>query len=206
MPPAHPKLGKVAGTVTDPVTHDPIVGVPVTLAFQGGGRTNPTDVTDGSGHYAIGGVPVGHYGKIAVLGGGYDPSAKPVKVTASGATVDLQTRRDWAASSGGASIPSHTGPNYGGCGPAEVIDLSQATAWSTTSFNSGNGYVSRNMVIKLGGQVDVSDVRDGPVGRVRRWRECVHRRLQDRDLDHDRGRSLDPCGPRAPSTPTTTAR
>ncbi|HEY2877322.1 M36 family metallopeptidase [Nocardioides sp.] len=162
MPPAHLKLGKVAGTVTDPITHDPIVGVPVTLAFQGGGKTNPTDVTDGSGHYAIGGVPVGHYGKITVLGGGYEPSAKPVKVTSSGATVNLQTRRDWAASSGGASITSHTGPNYSGCGPSEVIDLSQATAWSTTSFDSGNGYVSRKIVIKLGDQVDVSNFAMDP--------------------------------------------
>jgi hypothetical protein len=79
-----------------------------------------------------------------------------VTVTAGVVTKDLKAKRDWAASSGGASIASHTGPAYGGCGPAEAIDLNEATGWSTTSYGSGHAYTSRHIVIDLGRKVDVS--------------------------------------------------
>jgi hypothetical protein len=91
-----------------------------------------------------------------VLGAGYEPTSEAVTVTAGGVTQDFKTRRDWAASSGGASIVAHTGPAYGGCGPAEAIDLNQATGWSTTSYGSGHAYTSRHIVIDLGRKVDVS--------------------------------------------------
>jgi hypothetical protein len=156
MPPKTTATGTIEGRVTDPATNDAVAGVPVTLAFQGSGPANPTDVTDGSGRYQIDGVPVGTYAKLQVLGAGYEPASKPVTVTAAGATVTFRTKRDWAASSGGASIASHTGPAYGGCGPAEAIDLNQATGWSTTSYGSGPAYTSRHIVIDLGRKVDVS--------------------------------------------------
>jgi hypothetical protein len=157
MPPSQSQVGSVEGFVTDKnAPHDPIVGVPVTLAFQGGGIVNPTAITDGSGHYQIKNVPVGHYAKLAVVGAGYEGATARVNVTAGGATVNLQTRRDWAASSGGASIAAFTGPNYEGCGPYEAIDLNQSTGWSTDTFGSGSAYRSRNLVIDLGRKVDVS--------------------------------------------------
>jgi extracellular elastinolytic metalloproteinase len=157
-PPTQPELGSVGGTVTDTGTGDPIVGVPVSLAFQGSGDVNPTAITDGTGHYLIEGVPAGKYGKVAVSGAGYEVATGRAHVPSGGtATVDLQTRRDWAASSGGASIASFSGPDYDGCGVEEAIDLSQATVWSTTSYTSGSGYRSRHLVINLGQPVDISE-------------------------------------------------
>jgi extracellular elastinolytic metalloproteinase len=89
MPPAHPGLRTIQGTVTDSQTSDPMEGVPVTLAFQGKGTANPTAVTDAAGHYAIHGVPEGTYTKLQVTGAGFESTRASVTVGGTGATQDF---------------------------------------------------------------------------------------------------------------------
>ena len=102
VPPATPVMGTITGTVTDQDSGDPVSGVPVTLAFQGGNTTaNPTAITAVDGTYTLGPVPVGEYGKLVVNGSGYDVTSSPVTVDAGGTTADFEVRRDWAAASGG---------------------------------------------------------------------------------------------------------
>jgi extracellular elastinolytic metalloproteinase len=164
MPPKHVALSTVQGTVTDGDTHAPMKGVPVTLAFQGKGAANPTAVTDANGHYAIHGVPVGHYRKLEVGGGGgFEPTRVAVTVGAAGATQDFAVRRDWAAASGGATVASFTGANYSsfGCGPDGAIDLSQATGWGSnagpgTNDNPTGTFHAKQIVIDLHHVVDVT--------------------------------------------------
>ena len=118
--------------VTDRDSGEPVAGVPVTLAFQGGaGIANPTAITGPDGSYSLGPVPVGTYPKLQVNGAGFQPVIQPVTVTAAGGKGDFQVRKDWAAESGGASVADFNGPDFSdfGCGPAQAIDLSQATGW-----------------------------------------------------------------------------
>ena len=164
LPPSGSVTGTVTGTVTDRDTGHPVAGVPVTLAFQGGaGIANPTAVTGSDGTYSLGPVPAGSYGKLIVSGAGYEPASSPVTVAAGGATADFVVRRDWAASSGGASISDFNGPNYGayGCGPAQAIDLSRATGWSSTTGDDNgdptNVFVPKHITVDLGRAVDVSE-------------------------------------------------
>ena len=82
-------------------------------------------------------MSAGTYPKV-VAGGraGYDPVVATVTIKRRGTTThDFATRRDWAASSSGASIAGFTGPNFTpyGCGPGGAIDLSYATGWGSTS-------------------------------------------------------------------------
>ncbi len=163
VPPSGNATGTVTGVVRDRDTHEPLAGVPVTLAFQGGaGIANPTAVTDANGSYSLGPVPAGDYGKLVVNGAGYDPERTSVTVTAGGTTRDFDVRRDWAAYSGGARIKEFNGPDYGafGCGPRQAIDNSQATGWSTTTGdNRGtptNQFRPKHLVVDLHRTVDVS--------------------------------------------------
>jgi extracellular elastinolytic metalloproteinase len=163
-PPKHPALRTVHGTVTDSGgTHQPLKGVPVTLAFQGKGIVNPSAVTDVNGHYAIHGVPEGVYHKLVVNGGGFQPARATIKVGPSGATKNFAVRRDWAAASGGATIASFTGANYSGfgCGPKGAIDLSQSTGWGSnvgpgTSDAPTNTFHPKHIVVNLHRPVHVT--------------------------------------------------
>lgn len=158
LPPATDDTGEVTGTVTDTDSGKPVAGVPVSLAFQGGGApANPTSVTDADGHYDIAGVPAGHYAKLAVTGAGYTTEAVAVDVPANGSiTQDLQIRRDWAASSGGGQASTPDGDRYQGCAPAQTIDLNQGTVWSTSTFGRGHSYHGKTLVVRLPDLVDVS--------------------------------------------------
>jgi len=168
VPPTGTRTAGITGTVKDADSGTPVSGITVTLAFQGGsGAANPSAVTDASGRYTLGPVPVGTYPKLSVTGSGYDPVTSAVTVGNSGATKDFSVRRDWAASSGGATIASFTGPDYGpGCGPAGAIDNSQSTGWgSTTGDDAGtptNVFAPKNVVIDLQRQVDVSQLAVDP--------------------------------------------
>lgn len=157
-----PGTGTITGTVTDSESGDPIEGAVVTLKFQGSGTTNPTTTTAADGTYSLGPVPAGEYGALVLGAPGYEPTSSPVDVTAGGTTQDAVIRRDWAASSGGASIASFTGPDYGpGCGPEKAIDLSQAVGWgSTTGDDDGtptNTFVPKNLVVALPAPIIVSE-------------------------------------------------
>ncbi len=82
-------------------------------------------------------------------------------MSATGAVQNFSLRRDYAASSGGATIAAFTGPDFGpSCGPAQAIDNSQATGWgSTTGDDAGtptNVFVPKSIVIDLKQAVKVS--------------------------------------------------
>jgi hypothetical protein len=163
MPPAHPVLKTIHGTVTDTGTGDPLSDVPVTLAFQGMGTANPTAVTDANGHYTIHRVPEGRYAKLQVTGAGFQPTRVKVTVGAAGATKDFSVRRDWAAASGGATVKSFSGANYAsfGCGPRGAIDLSQATGWGSNAGMGSNDsptgtFHAKQIVIDMHRTVDVT--------------------------------------------------
>lgn len=169
VPSASGDTGTITGTVTNKDTGEAVANVPVTLAFQGGDSVvNPTAITDADGHYAIGPVPVGEYGKLVVTGAGYDTTSTSVTVTDSGGTADLKVRRDWAAKSGGAEVTSSNGPNWDdyGCGPSNAIDGSQATGWSSTTGDDNgtptNVMVPKFMVVKLPQGVDVTEIGVDP--------------------------------------------
>jgi hypothetical protein len=89
LPPATLDLQEITGKVTDAVTHLPVAGMTVRLAFQGAGVANPVAVTDNTGTYVIHDVPVGHYGKVQVSGKGYHAARKPVTVVPGGTTLNF---------------------------------------------------------------------------------------------------------------------
>jgi len=167
-PPANPETAFITGKVTDVDTGAPVGGVTVTLAFQGGvGPKNPSATSAPDGTYRLGPVPVGTYQKLAATGPGFDPVTSSVTVTADGGTGDFAVRRDWAASSGGGSIASFTGPDFGpACGPPLAIDNSQVTGWgSTTGDDAGtptNVFVPKSIVIALPRAVNVSQFAVDP--------------------------------------------
>ncbi|CAN5454180.1 hypothetical protein BH09ACT12_BH09ACT12_23160 [soil metagenome] len=128
--------GAITGTVTD-TNGDPVAGALVLVAGHTSGETgNYSDVTSADGTYTIGGVVPGTYPKVVALADGFATDAAPASVTPDSATtLDFSLRRDWAAASGGASIVSFDGVDYTpyGCGPNELIDLSQGTGWGSTT-------------------------------------------------------------------------
>jgi extracellular elastinolytic metalloproteinase len=167
-PPANPRTASITGKVTDKDSGKPVVGITVTLAFQGGaGAANPSAVTGSDGTYRLGPVPVGTYQKLAVSGAGYDPATSPVTVTPSGAVKNFTVRRDYASSSGGAAITDFNGPDYGpACGPPQAIDNSQSTGWgSTTGDDDGtptNEFVPKFIVVDMQQAVDVTEFAVDP--------------------------------------------
>ncbi|MGI8524378.1 MAG: M36 family metallopeptidase, partial [Nocardioides sp.] len=167
VPPTSRTRGYVTGTVTDSQTHDPLSGVPVTLAFQGRGEANPTAITDAHGHYRLGPVPAGRYRKLTVSGGGFQPVTRAVTVTGGDTTVGFRLVRDYAASSGGASVTEATGTDYTayGCGPDLAIDLSQATGWVTNAGVTDaetKTVVPKHFTVDLGRQIEVNSLGVDP--------------------------------------------
>ena len=162
IPPTNTRTAAISGKVTDQDSGTPVPGITVTLAFQGGnGTANPSAVSAADGSYTIKDVPVGSYSKLTASGAGYDPATTSVVVGNGGATKDFSLRRDYAASSGGATITDFNGPDFGpACGPLQAIDNSQATGWgSTTGDDAGtatNVFVPKHIVIDLKQSVKVS--------------------------------------------------
>jgi extracellular elastinolytic metalloproteinase len=165
-PPAgRPHDGKVAGTVTDPTTGDPVQGAVVQVTGQG---DQYTTTTNADGEYAILGLVTGRYAKVAASGPGFIGDASPAKAVRvddfdpSVNSVDFEIIRDWAASSGGAAVADFDGPDFTefGCGPADAIDLSLLDGWgSTTGNNDGdptNVFVPKSITIALPRAVDVT--------------------------------------------------
>jgi hypothetical protein len=163
VPPKSIKTGSISGTVRDGDSNAPIGGVTVSLKFQGAGPTNPSARTQSDGTYEIDDVPAGHYGKVTAQGKGY-LQTKSVTVSASGTTtLNFTPQFNWAGPGSGATISSSTGKDYSdiGCGPAEAIDGSQASGWSTsagpgTSTDGSGGFFAKNIVVKLAQPIHIS--------------------------------------------------
>jgi extracellular elastinolytic metalloproteinase len=163
--------GLVAGTITDSVTDAPIPAALVQVTGQG---DQYSTLTDANGHYAIGGLVVGTYAKVAVSApGSFFPNAVPGTAVSAPDfdpatdSTDISLTHDWAAQSGGASIADFTGPDFSPqCGPEGAIDLSQGTGWgSTTGDNAGtptNVFQPKFIVVELPQPIDITEFRVDP--------------------------------------------
>jgi hypothetical protein len=165
-PAAGTPTGTVTGTVTDIDSTHGASGVQV--GFGGHNSGFPGDyqaVTDGSGKYTISGVYAGTYPALIAGGAGFEGQIKRgVSVPSHTITVNFQVRRDWAASSGGASIASFTGVDYStfGCGPTGDIDQSLSTGWGSETNPVAGIPGPKNIVIKLPKAVNVTELSIDP--------------------------------------------
>jgi hypothetical protein len=171
-PPAkHPHDGTIAGFVTDPTTGDPVVGAVVQVTGQG---DQYTATTDKDGFYEIDNLVTGRYAKVAASGPGYFGRAHRGRAVSFGKFkapddfTNFKIIRDWAATSGGASVTAFDGPDYSafGCGPEGALDTSLSTGWgSTTGNNNGdptNVFVPKALTVKLPKAVDIHTFQVDP--------------------------------------------
>jgi hypothetical protein len=159
-PAADTPRGSLTGTVTDQDTSAPVSGV--TVAFGGhasGFAGDYAATTAANGTYTITGIIPGTYAKVTAKGAGYDTQVRTISIASHAQTADWRVRRDWAASGGGGSIVSSTGPDYSdyGCGAAALIDQSQASGWGSDVAAGG-----QNAIVKLSGTVDITDLVINP--------------------------------------------
>ena len=159
--------GTLQGLITDPVTGDPAPGATVTIT----GHPEYSDTANANGLYQINNIRAGKYQKLVVLGSGYETVVRALSVPSGGARrVDFETRRDWAASSGGANLDDFNGPDFTpfGCGPGAAIDGSQGSGWgSTTGDDAGtptNTPVPKFVVVELPRTIDIAAGTDPAAG------------------------------------------
>jgi extracellular elastinolytic metalloproteinase len=169
MPPApHAAKGSIAGTVTDRDSGRPVPGVSVTFGGHSSGFAGSyAAVTGTDGHYQIKNIVVGTYPKVAASGSGFEKQVKTVTVTSRPTTVDWAVRRDWAATQGGAQVVGFTGADNGnfGCGPAQAVDMSQGTGWSSDAVITGGTAIEPRLVtVRLPAAIKLSSVEINPTG------------------------------------------
>ena len=115
-------------------------------------------------------MPVGRYPKLAVLPPrGFDVVQRGVRVTTGTKTVDLSTRRDWAAVSRGATANAE-GPDFGRpCNGVSAIDQSTFSGWVSPIDASPTGELTpqtpKTIQITLPTAVDVSSIEVNPVSQ-----------------------------------------
>lgn len=171
LPPDGADLGQISGTVTDTATGDPIQGAKVTLTFQGqpGAPRNPSARTDLDGEYVIEDVVYGDYPKLSFGGAGFEPVTEAVTVDQPEEDVDKALERNWAASSGGATVlvpKRDRDPNYGfGCNWNNLIDQNDAAGWASDSdLDEGNETAAtpKQATITLPETVDIDRITIDP--------------------------------------------
>jgi extracellular elastinolytic metalloproteinase len=169
LPPApHAPTSSISGTVTDGGTGKPAAGVAVTFGGHSSGFAGSyAAVTDAAGRYRIGNVHLGTYPKVAAGGNGFERQVKTVTVGRTPAVVDWTVRRDWAATQGGAEPVDFNGDDYSGfgCGPAQAIDMSQGSGWSSDAvLTAGTAIDPRFLTVRLPAAVNVTAVEIDPTG------------------------------------------
>jgi extracellular elastinolytic metalloproteinase len=152
--------GTLTGTVTDTDSGTPAAGIEVGFGghasnFAGDYQTT----TAANGTYTITGILPGTYAKVFVRGAGYDPASQTLSIASRTNTVNWKVRRDWAASSGGSTVVTFTGPDYTvfGCGPGRLFDQSQSAGWGSDVGVNGD-----LVVVKLPVKVNISDLVINP--------------------------------------------
>lgn len=163
--------GSISGTVSD-TNGDPVAGAVVLVAGHTSGLAGTyTDVTGADGTYTIDSVVPGTYPKVVALADGFESGLAPAIVPAGNpVTVDFELRRDWAASSGGASVASFDGVDFSdfGCGPGALIDLAQGTGWGSTTGPTEDPVTAaaqidpKQIVIALPQAVDITTIAVDP--------------------------------------------
>ncbi len=169
MPPApNAPKGSITGTVSDSATGAPIAGAVVAFGGHNSGFAGSYATTSAAnGTYTITGIFTGTYPRVFSRGGvGYDALVKTVVVSSGTTTVDWPLRRDWAASSGGATVTEFSPPDYTpfGCGPLQLIDQSQGSGWGSDAPNPPAGFVPgpKHIIIKLPVKVNIDDLQINP--------------------------------------------
>ncbi|HEY6737681.1 MAG TPA: M36 family metallopeptidase, partial [Actinopolymorphaceae bacterium] len=163
-----PKPGSPTGTLTGTVASDagrPVSGAVVAFGghnFGFGGHYAAVTAADGT--YVISGVYAGTYPKVFARGAGLDEGTATVAVRAGMNRKDWKLRRNWAATSGGSRVVDFSGGDASafGCGPAALLDQSQAVGWSSDVVTSGNAMQPRFVVIRLPEAVDISTLSIDP--------------------------------------------
>jgi extracellular elastinolytic metalloproteinase len=160
--------GSISGTVTDTGSGRPVSGVAVTFGGHSSGFAGSyAAVTDTNGHYQIKNIFIGTYQKVAASGAGFEKQVKTVTVTRQPSIVDWNVRRDWAASQGGAQLAGFNGEDNSGfgCGPAQAIDMSQGTGWSSDSVITGGTAIEpRFITVQLPAAIDLTSIEINPTG------------------------------------------
>jgi extracellular elastinolytic metalloproteinase len=157
----------LTGKVTDNESGAPVAGVTVSLSGHSSGFPGAdfSAVTKADGSYAIPDVPEGTYRKVYASGNGYEPQLRTVEVKTGSANADWALRRNWAASSGGASVADFTGPDNTdfGCGPDGLIDMTGAV-WGSDAKGgtNGTGVDPVHDTVKLPGAVDIDEILVDP--------------------------------------------
>ena len=163
-PASHAHDGTVAGFVHDPTTGDPVAGAVVTVTGQG---DQYSDTTGANGFYEIDNLVTGRYAKVVASAPGYFGDAHKATAVSFGdfTGADLsnfQITRDWASTSGGASVVDFTGPDFSsfGCGPEQALDTSLTAGWgSTTGDDQGdttNVFIPKTLTVQLPKAVNVT--------------------------------------------------
>ncbi len=144
--------------MTDSPDGQPISGARGAIGGLTGSPDALEDLTDASGDYSVGNVPARSYSSFVFTAPGYDRLIKPVTVTA-GTTTTLNAvlRRNWAASSGGATVTGDNEFASNGCGVAAAIDQRAGTVWSTVADQG-----DKSITITLPGAVDISHFEVDP--------------------------------------------
>jgi hypothetical protein len=167
-PAAGAAKGSIAGTVTNRDTGQPAAGVAVTFGGHSSGFAGSyAAVTDAGGHYKISNIFAGTYPKVAASGSGFERQVQTVTVTRKPATVDWAVRRDWAATQGGAQLVGFNGDDGSdfGCGPAQAIDMSQGTGWSSDAVLTGGTSIEpRFITVQLPAAIDLTSIEVDPSG------------------------------------------
>ena len=137
--------GTLTGKVTDQDSGAAIGGITVGFGGHASGFAGDyATTTAANGTYTISGILPGTYAKVFARGNGYDTVTRTLSIASHPQTADWQVRRDWASSSGGGSVVSFTGPDYTpDCGPAKLIDQSQAGGWGSDIAAAGQRIVLR---------------------------------------------------------------
>ncbi|MHC5904088.1 M36 family metallopeptidase [Streptomyces sp. S6] len=150
-PPADTPRGTLTGRVTDQVSGAPADGV--TISF-GGHSSGLVATTASDGTYTLTGILPGTYPKVSAHGAGYEPEQRTLSVPSHTLNQDWALRRNWAASAGGGSVVSFTGPDFSPqCGPSGLIDQSRVVGWLSTPDPEG-----RTVVLKLAARVDIAQM------------------------------------------------
>jgi len=158
-PAANTPRGTLTGKVTDSDTGAAVAGL--TVGFGGhasgfAGDLRATTAADGS--YTISAILPGTYAKVFARGAGYDQQVTTLSIPSHPVVKNWSVRKDWAASSGGGSVVSFTGPDYTPqCGPAFLIDQSQSSGWGSDVNDGG-----QTIVLKLSGTVNISQLVINP--------------------------------------------
>ncbi len=133
-PAANTPRGALTGKVTDQDTSAAVAGLTVGFGGHASGFAGDLQATTAAdGTYTISGIIPGTYAKVFARGAGYDIQTATLSIPSHTVVKNWSVRKDWAASSGGGSVVSFTGPDYTafGCGPAKLIDQSQMIGWGS---------------------------------------------------------------------------